>query len=270
MNYKHELRIAKLAAKQAGDYLMLVFKKPRENGISFKPNHEILTRADITADKMIKKIIKSAFPSDKILSEELSPKQKKAPRLWIIDPLDGTNNFAHGIPIFAVCAAFAEDNDLKAGAVYLPYQKKLFWAVKNGGAFVSSPLLKRGARGDFKKISVSKTAKLAESVILTCHSYPLRDKKMDNKLLNRVKLLADSTRRLGAAGFELSAVAQGLVDGGYIIGTRPWDSAAGALIVREAGGCATNFSGKEWGIWDGNILFSNGRIHKKLLKTISN
>lgn len=258
MNYTQELRLAKLAAKEAGHYLMLIFKKPQENHVSFKPNHEILTRADITADEMIQKVIKSAFPSDKILSEELSPNQKKAPRLWLIDPLDGTNNFAHGIPIFAVCAAFAEDDDLKAGAVYLPYQKELFWAVKGGGAYLNG-----------KKISVSKTAKLKDSMVLTCHSYALKYKKIDNKLLNPVKLAADSTRKLGTAGYELSAVAQGLVDGGYIIGTRPWDSAAGALIIREAGGCVTDFSGKEWGIWDNNILFSNGKIHQELIKTIN-
>lgn len=268
MNYKKELRLAKIAAKKTGDYLMFIFKKPQNNHASFKPHREILTCADITADEMIKEMIKTEFPSDKILSEELSPKQKKAPRLWLIDPLDGTNNFVHGIPIFAVCAAFAEDDDLKAGVVYLPYQKELFWAVKGGGAFVSSPFLKRGARGDFKKISVSKTAKLKNSVVLTCHSYALKYKKMDNKLLNPLKLAAASTRRLGAAGYELSAVAQGLVDGGYIIGTRPWDSAAGALIVREAGGRVTDFSGKEWGIWDNNILFSNKLIHNELLKII--
>jgi len=255
MQYREELRIAKLAAREAGDYLMLIFKKPQGNRVSFKPNHEILTCADVTADEMIKKLIKSAYPSDKILSEELSPNQKKASRLWLIDPLDGTNNFAHGIPIFAVCAAFAENDDLKAGAIYLPYQKELFWAIKGGGAFLNG-----------KKISVSKTEKLADAMILTCHSYALKYKKMDNRLLDPLKPRTSSTRRLGAAGYELSAVAQGLVDGGYIIGTRPWDSAAGALLVREAGGVATDFSGKEWGIWDKNILFSNGRIHKQLLK----
>ncbi len=259
MQYREELRLAKLAAKHAGDYLMLIFKKPQNNRVNFKPNHEIVTRADITADEMIKKLIKNAFPSDKILSEELSPNQKKASRLWLIDPLDGTNNFAHGIPIFAVCAAFAHNDDLKVGVIYLPYQKELFWAVKGGGAFMNG-----------KKISVSKTAELKNAMVLTCHSYALRYKKMDNKLLDPLKPLTSSTRRLGAAGYELSAVAQGLVDGGYIIGTRPWDSAAGALIVREAGGRATDFSGKEWGIWDGNILFSNRRVHKELLKiTIS-
>jgi myo-inositol-1(or 4)-monophosphatase len=257
MTYQKELTTAKRAAESAGKYLMKIFGRPAGNGTSFKKHNEIVTEADIAADKIIKKIIKSAFPQDELLSEELSPQKRVSPRLWLVDPLDGTNNFAHGLPLFAVCVAFAARDRLRAGVVYLPYFKEFFWATESGGAYLNS-----------KKISVSAEKKLSGSFILQCHGYSQNYKKIDQKILGPLKLAAGATRRLGVAGFELSSVARGNTDGGYIIGTRPWDSAAGALIVREAGGTVTDFRGKDWGIWDDSILFSNGKIHKDLLKIV--
>lgn len=255
MQYKKELATAIRAAKTAGKYLMKNFFHPEKNHVGFKGSHEIVTRTDIEADKIIHKIINAAYPDDKILSEELTPKKIKAGRLWLVDPLDGTNNFAHGIPIFAVCVAFALNENLKAGAVYLPYFDEMFWAAENSGAYFKN-----------KKIAVSKTKKLEDSFILQCHGYKPKDKKGDHRIFFPINIKSRSTRRFGAAGYELISVARGNVDGGYIIGTRPWDSAAGALIVLEAGGIVTNFKGKKWAIWDDNILFSNGTIHKELLK----
>jgi len=266
MQYSKELAIAKRAAREAGDYLMKVFGN-RANHVSYKDNHEIVTKADIVADKIIHKIINSAFPKDTILSEELSPffakatngrPQKIADRLWIVDPLDGTNNFSRNIPIFAVCIALAEKENLKAGVVYLPYSKELLFAVKGRGAHLGN-----------KKLRVSKTSDLKKSFVLQCHGYKPKDKDDDHKIFFPINLASGVTRRLGSAGYELTSVARGDIDAGYIIGTRPWDSAAGALLVREAGGRVTNFNGKEWGIWDDRILFSNNKIHKKLLKIVA-
>ena len=167
MQYSKELAIAKRAAKSAGDYLMTAFGS-RNNHISYKSSHELITNADIGADKIIHKMISSAFPKDIILSEELSPffakatngrPQTIASRLWIVDPLDGTNNFARNIPIFAVCIALAapalsfprkreshQKQDLKIGAIYLPYSKEMFWAERGKGAHLGN-----------KKLHVSKT-----------------------------------------------------------------------------------------------------------------
>jgi myo-inositol-1(or 4)-monophosphatase len=258
MNYRKELSVAKAAAKAAGKYLMQEFGAPKNNHASFKKHHEIVTLADVRADETIAKILKTNFRSDEILSEEIAPKTKKsAGRLWVVDPLDGTNNFAHNIPIFAVCIALSENEDIKVGVIYLPIEKKMFWAAEGEGAYCNG-----------KKINVSETKKMKDSFLLQCHGYEKAHKKMDNKILGPVKLASNSTRKLGAAGVELALVADGSVDGGYIIGTRPWDSAAGAILVREAGGAATNFAGRDWILNDGNILFSNKNIHRQLLKII--
>ena len=171
--------------------------------------------------------------------------------------MDGTNNFSHGIPIFVVCVAYAEDGDVKVGVVYIPASSEMIWAVKGAGAY------KNG-----KKVSVSATKKIKDSFLLQCHGYSMENKKKDNEIVGALKLASVGTRRLGAAGFELTSVAKGDVDGGYIVGTRPWDSAAGALIIREAGGRVTNFVGDDWTIYDADILFSNKLIHKELLKFI--
>jgi len=259
MQYQKELQIAKRAAKEAGDYLMKKFNKPHQNKISYKKKQEIVTEADIGADKIIDKIIKSEFPKHQILSEELVRSKKKSDFLWIVDPLDGTNNFAHGVPIFAVCIALAEKNNLKVGVVYLPYFKEIAWAVEDGGAYLNG-----------KKIKASAIAKLDKSFIVTCHGYAPEYKRTDCHLHPLIDKAAQTTRELGAAGYELVSTARGHVEGGYIIGTRPWDSAAGALILREAGGKATNFKGKEWKISDNNILYSNGKIHDELLKILGN
>jgi myo-inositol-1(or 4)-monophosphatase len=259
MSYKKELVVAKAAAKKAGRYLMQVFNAPKNNHASFKKHHEIVTLADVRADEIIAKILKTNFRGDEILSEEIASKTKtSAGRLWVVDPLDGTNNFAHNVPIFAVCIALSESGNIKAGVIYLPIEKKMFWAADGQGAYCNG-----------KKINVSETKKIKDSFLLQCHGYEKAHKKMDNKILGPVKLASSSTRKLGAAGFELASVADGSVDGGYIIGTRPWDSAAGAILVREAGGAATNFAGCNWTLKDGNILFSNKNLHQQLLKIIA-
>ena len=195
MQYSKELAIAKRAAKSAGDYLMTAFGS-RNNHISYKSSHELITNADIGADKIIHKMISSAFPKDIILSEELSPffakatngrPQTIASRLWIVDPLDGTNNFARNIPIFAVCIALAapalsfprkreshQKQDLKIGAIYLPYSKEMFWAERGKGAHLGN-----------KKLHVSKTFELKDlriGIYLLKESGEIAEFKNKNKI----------------------------------------------------------------------------------------
>jgi len=255
-NYKKELEVAKLSAKIAGDFLIKEYDKKRK--VNFKKKHEIVTDADKKADLLITKTIKNTFPHHNILSEETLHKKTNDKYLWVVDPLDGTNNYAHKIPLFAVCIALAENKNIKVGVVYLPYFKEMFWAVKNNGAYLNN-----------KKIITSKTMDIKNSFVVKCHGYDKKEQALDHKIFAGVDKASGSTRRIGCAGYELAKTAEGQLDGGYIIGTRPWDSAAGALIVKEAKGEVTNFKGEDWDLFDKNILFTNKILHKKLLKIIN-
>jgi len=254
-NYKKELQIAKLAAKTAGDYLMKEYNNKRE--INYKKRHEIVTEADKKADLLITKIIKNTFPHHNILSEEMIHKKTNDEHLWVVDPLDGTNNYAHKIPLFAVCIALALNKNIKVGVIYLPYFKEMFWAIKNNGAYLNN-----------KKINVSKTLNAKNAFILESHGYNKKD-TLCHKILTSVDIAFGSTRIMGCAGYQLAKIAEGQSDGGYIIDTKPWDSAAGALIVNEAGGKVSNFKGDDWDLFDKNILFTNKIFHNKLLKIIN-
>ncbi|MFC1612518.1 inositol monophosphatase family protein [Patescibacteria group bacterium] len=258
MQYTKELRTAKKAAREAGKYLMKKFRAPHQNKISYKAKREIVTEADIKADKIIGKILKSKFSKYKIRSEELESSMKKSEYLWLVDPLDGTNNFAHGLPIFAVCIALIHKDKLKVGVVYLPYFKEMFWAIKGEGAYLNG-----------KKIKLSNVSKLEDAFILKCFRSDPQNRKKYLSIIKKLNKRVYSARHLGAAGYELTAVARGHVAGGYILGMRAWDAAAGALIVRESGGKATNLKGKEWKLEDKDIVFSNGKIHKELISVIN-
>ena len=258
-NFSNITNIAIDAAKSSGKILRDGFRKKCK--ISNKEGfHNLVTEYDLKSEKNIFKIIKQNYPNHNILSEEAGLEKKSKNNIkWIIDPLDGTVNFAHNIPIFAVSIAAMQDNEIISGVIYAPILDELFIAEKNKGSFLNN-----------KKIKISKTSSLENAILATGFPYNL-NKNPDQCIENFTKMLKQGIpiRRLGAAALDLAYVAMGNFDGYWETGLGPWDVAAGKLIVEEAYGKVSNWSGKKFEISDKNkIVVSNGKIHDELLNII--
>ncbi|MBN1308013.1 MAG: inositol monophosphatase [Chitinispirillaceae bacterium] len=249
-----ELRTAEDAAKKAGNLIRSLLGKVRvtDKGVSYN----LLTGADTAAERVVIETIRNRFPGDAVLGEESAATSSlSAPRLWIVDPLDGTTNFVHGIPHFAVSIAFVLEGTVRCGVVHDPMRKELF-SAKAGG----------GARCNGSPIRVSPAADLTKSVIGTGFYYD-RGALMLRTLDSIRKLLGagiQGIRRTGAASLDCCYVASGRFDGYFEYGLSPWDFAAGMLVVTEAGGVCTDVDGKERGIFSSGVICSNGAIQGEL------
>lgn len=230
----------------------------RIGSISYKGRDNIVTDIDKKAETMIMKRILSAFPDHSILSEESRPRTGDSGYKWIIDPLDGTTNFAHAFPFFCVSIALEEFGSLVMGVVYDPMREELFYAARGKGAYLNK-----------RRINVSGTNLLHESFLATGFSYG-RQKK-DRNIRNFHHLLTRSLaiRRAGSAALDLCYVACGRFDGFWEMDLHPWDSAAGTLIVRESKGLVTRFDGAEYTPYSKDILATNGKIHFDMVKRLS-
>jgi len=264
MSYK---TIAIRAAKSAGKKLMKHY-----NNHSFtvheKMFHDIVTSVDIDAENIYLDILKKETPEFNILTEEKGKifNNKKSNYLWIIDPLDGTKNFYFHNPIFATSIALAYLPDLKPenaeiilGVVYAPFLKETFVAEKGKGAFLNG-----------KRIYVSQKTTISESINTYCHG---SEKESTLRAVETFKVLfqkSRSFRQLGAGTVEHSYVACGRTESIMIPGVKTWDAAAGALLVREAGGKVTDYQGNEWNLASKDILATNGKIHSAILKDLKN
>jgi len=234
-------------------------------GYRLKGRANPVTIADLEAQAAVIKTIKKRFPSDSFLAEENLHDFKSADRLWILDPLDGTLNYAHSFPHFSVSLAFCIKGEPALGVIYDPSREELFTAEKGKGAFLNG-----------KRISVSKTAKIKDSLLATGFAYD-RGEKADYYCSYYAAFLKIShdIRRAGSASLDLAWTACGRLDGYWEFNLKPWDVAAGLLIAGEAGGRVTDFSGKPFGLgtdsvkkWGTQTLCSNSRIHTAMLKVI--
>jgi myo-inositol-1(or 4)-monophosphatase len=258
METSYYLDTAIKAAAEAAE----IHKRYFNNNVNVraKSSHfDLITRADLEAEQAIARIIKNEFPDHNIIGEENQYEQTSSPYSWIIDPLDGTNNFAHGLPIFSVSIALAKDNEAIIGLVLDPMRNELFKAVKGEGAFLHN-----------KKINPSKNKTLKQSLLITGFYYD-RSQAMKRTLDDIYHFFSEGIiglRRLGSAALDLCYVACGRADGFWEFFLNPWDFAAGALILREAGGQITNFNGKDIGIDSTSIVASNGCIHDQMLEVL--
>lgn len=247
------------AAKKAGALLTKHHDKIQK--ITLKGEVNLVTELDKLSEKTIIDTINSVFEDHTILSEEaglLSPQTSSFK--WIVDPLDGTTNYAHGFPYFCISIGVEKEGEMFCGIVYQPLLDELFTAIKGEGAYRNN-----------KRIYVSKRNSLNESLLATGFPYDLRDSVENNiKHFNNFILKAQAVRRAGAAALDLSYVAMGRLDGFWEPKLSPWDVAAGSLIIKEAGGSVTDFEGNEYNIYHPNIVASNGKIHKQILKVIQN
>jgi myo-inositol-1(or 4)-monophosphatase len=254
---KEYLEVAKAAAFRAGTILRERISDRRE--ISYKGDINLVTEMDRLSEKAVVAAILEAFPDHGVLAEEEAQIENSSGFLWIIDPLDGTTNYAHGYPSFSVSIGLERSGDIIVGVVYDPMRDELFSAARGQGAYLKG-----------KPISVSGNDVLIRSLLATGFPYD-RAVSKDNNLnyFNALIMAAQEIRRSGSASLDLCAVAAGRLDGYWELKLHPWDVAAGSLIVQEAGGTVSDLTGTRFSIRDKEIVASNGRIHGLILDILN-
>jgi len=250
------LKFMESLARNVGDKIQK--KAGRRKQISFKGEVDLVTQFDREAQRLILHGLKMNYPDFGILSEEDIDQHTDRPVKWIVDPLDGTTNFAHGLPIWALSIALEVDGSIALGVVYDPNRNEMF-----------SGMHKYGARLNGKRISVSLTRRLDQSLLVTGFPYDIRRSKVNNLIqFNAFAVRARAVRRLGSAALDLCYTACGRFDGYWEMKLSPWDQAAGSLILREAGGRITNFSGRDFDIYGNEVLGTNRRIHRQMMRVL--
>ena len=249
-----ELEAALSAARRGGEVLRTSFGT--EHTITYKGEVDLLTEVDEEAERMIREELFGTFPTYGMLAEEGGELSGQEDARWIVDPLDGTTNYAHGLPIFCVSVALERAaEEVVLGVVHDPMREETFVAERGRGAILNG-----------RPISVSDTDELIRALIATDFPYDRERMPETLELFGRFSALSRGMRRLGAAALDLCYVAAGRLDGYYMRGVRPWDLAAGSLIVREAGGKLTDYRGDELALDGGEIVASNGRLHSAMTR----
>lgn len=225
--------------------------------ISKKDRINLVTEVDLEAERIVVERIRFHFPDHQILAEEGGLTGADASFRWIVDPLDGTTNYAHGYRFFCVSIGLEIDRELQLGVVYDPVTEELFTAEKG-----------QGARLNGQPIGVSPQDVLVDSLVATGFSYDREQMQRNLDLFGRVMLKVQAIRRDGAAALDLCYVACGRFDAFWELHLSPWDVAAGKLMVEEAGGRVTDLRGKSWQMRGGEVLASNGTLHPVLLELI--
>lgn len=255
-------RVLFLALRRAGGLLVRNFDRPRT--ITYKGSPiNLLTEVDQAADCIVRQTIRTTFPDHDLLTEESAATAKGSPFKWIVDPLDGTTNYAHHYPQACVSIGLEYRGIVILGGVFDPFRDELFWAEKGEGAWMIRAKRQR-------RIHVSAVRRLSESLLLTGFPYDRRE-RIDLYLSYVKAFMAhiQGIRRAGAAALDLCWVACGRVDGYWEWRLKPWDVAAGSLIVREAGGRISDFSGRMFSTYGEQTLASNNRIHREMLSVMA-
>lgn len=251
-----ELAAAVEAALAGGDVVRRYYGGTFE--ISFKGEINLVTDADKESEERIVSVLRRRVPEASVLAEEGGEEEGTTNRRFLVDPLDGTTNFAHGYPCFAVSIGFEEDGEIRAGVVYDPVREELFVAEKGGGAFLNGT-----------KLEVSETRELRHALLVTGFPYDLRDDLSGSlRLFKRFLGATRAIRRDGSAALDLCNVAAGRFDGFWEEKLGPWDTAAGALIVQEAGGHVTDVTGERFHYSKRSVLATNPHIHRELLEIL--
>jgi myo-inositol-1(or 4)-monophosphatase len=247
------LKVAKDAALKAGKMLRENFDEARE--VSFKGEINLVTHFDSLSQSLIHKHISSRFPEHDFLAEEGLSREKGAEYRWLIDPLDGTTNFAHKFPVFCISISLERNGEINLGVVYDPLRNEMFWAEIGQGAFLNG-----------KKIRVSSVNDLDKSLVATGFPYDIRESEVNNiDHFNNFAIRVQAIRRCGSAAMDLCYVACGRFDGFWELKLNPWDVAAGGLIVKEAGGRISDFQDEEYSIYGSETLATNVLIHQQMV-----
>lgn len=256
MENRKWMEFAEEVARGAGEILRR--NHGRRQAIRYKGEINLVTAIDCESEAYIIDRIRTGFPDHGILSEESSEVASRSSFRWIVDPLDGTTNYAHNYPLFCVSIGLEKDGELVAGAVYDPIRGESFTGAAGGGAWLNG-----------EPIAVSDVADLRRSLLATGFSYDVRTSSDNNFDYFREFVFAgQAIRRDGAAALDLCYLACGRFDGFWELSLKSWDIAAGLVILREAGGVATRLDGSPLRIGDSHILASNGRIHDAMAAVI--
>ena len=248
-----ELEAALEAAREAGDVLRDGFGLPPE--VKYKGEVDLVTETDERAEQIIREALVGAYPSYGMLGEEGGETAGDEDVRWIVDPLDGTTNFAHGLPMFAVSIALEKAGEVVLGVVHDPMGRETFVAERG-----------RGARLNDEGISVSDTSELVRALVVTGFPYERDEVPAAVDLFGRFATRAQGMRRLGSAALDLCYVAAGRLDAYYERGIHAWDVAAAGLILEEAGGRVTDYRGRPFEMEGPEMVASNGPLHPALVE----
>lgn len=238
---------------------LLRARQEQERSVQSKGYADIVTDADHASEALIVEAIRKRFPDHSVLAEEGGEAAGAGEFQWLVDPLDGTLNYAHGMPVYSVSLAVLRQGRLHIGVVYDPSRGELFAAERGGGA-----------RCNGRPLHVSRTAALAESLLTTGFPYDRLERPENNlREHNHLLMCCQDVRRPGSAALDLCYVAAGRTDAHWELGLKPWDVAAGALIVLEAGGSVTDWHDRPWLPHGDRLVASNGRIHDELLRELA-
>ncbi|HKS94806.1 MAG TPA: inositol monophosphatase family protein [Terriglobia bacterium] len=235
-------------AREAGALIAQLSKQPQE--IAYKRRSDIVTETDRRSEALIVERLRGRFPKHAIVAEEGSGQQTDSDYCWYVDPLDGTTNFAHGFPVYCVSLGLTYQDEIVAGVVYDPTREELFAAERGAGAYLNH-----------KRIHVSKVANLDESLLATGFPPFASNNEVNMGLYARFSQLSHGIRRAGSAALDLCSVAAGRFEGFWELKLNPWDKAAGALMVEEAGGRVTDLNGGRFKLLGEEIVTSNGLVH---------
>lgn len=247
-------KVAIEAVKKSGDLAYSLWKNFDRKKIMMKPQCEVVTEADLVSEKNIIGSIRKNFPLHNIISEESGWTKTDSDYTWVLDPIDGTTSFTMHSPLWCISLAVACRDELILGIVYAPVLKEFFIAEKG-----------KGAKLNGKKITVSGT-KGGKLLNTYCHARNIKDIKRMLKYYSYQKSNCSNCQQLGSAAIELAYTACGRVDNFVAFGANSWDVAAGALLVREAGGRVTDFAGRGWNLTSRDILASNALVHGDIIK----
>jgi len=247
------------AALKAGAVIRKHFTRPLQ--VREKGKLGLVTNADFEAERVALGVLKKYAPDFGLLTEETNAKGVLKPGqkgMWIVDPLDGTTNFVHRFPMFCVTVAAMVGQEVVVGVTYHPILEELYTAVKGRGAFING-----------KRMRVSKSTKIKDALLSTGFAYHKQNALSDEMTsFEKVSRVARAVRRPGSAALDLAYTARGVFDGFWESHLAPWDTAAGSLLVSEAGGKVTNFEGKAFDVRGSSIVASNGKLHAQILRKL--
>lgn len=243
-------------AREAGSLLAGYFE--RRVAFELKGEFDLVTEADRASEKLVVERLSSHFPTHGIMAEEGGGHESNSGFRWYVDPLDGTTNFAHGFPMFNVTLALERDGELIAGVIYDPVRNEMFSAERGGGAYLNN-----------RRIHVSKAQRLEDSLLATGFPSYKRHLNINVHFFHQVAMVTHGVRRGGSAALDLAYVACGRLEGFWEFGLKPWDQAAGILLVDEAGGRSSDMKGGKADLFGPHLVTTNGTVHDQALELFS-
>lgn len=243
-------------ARRAG--ALLLDGMERRRTLELKSPFEVVTDIDRASEELIVTAIAQQFPSHTMVAEEGGGARRDSPYTWLIDPLDGTNNYAHGFPFFSVSLGLLHEQTTILGVVYDPLRDELFTAEAGQGAYCNG-----------RRLAVSATPLLSGALISTGFPYDYAFNADNNaREFTALHARVQGIRRAGSAALDLAYVAAGRLDAHWELGLKPWDTGAATLMVSEAGGRLSDWRGRPWGPWDERLIASNGLLHEELIQAL--